>query len=276
MNASIAPNENITALQFNKLAKMVHQDSGIVLTEAKKGLLVARLSKRLRALNIPDFGSYYDYLNGTEGASERRELLSAITTNVTAFFREEHHFTALSAFVQHHLMPKARAGQRVRLWSSACSSGEEAYSIAMTLIEVFPEIARHDVLILATDIDPVMVKHAESGKFNVEAVQSLNPSRIKRFFTPDGPNYEAKTELRNLIRFAELNLHETWPFAGQFDVIFCRNVVIYFDTEHRQKLWKRFAEALTPNGQLFIGHSERVDGPASSDFDLIGATHYQR
>lgn len=270
------PELSLTQAQFTRLAEIVRSDTGIVLTEAKRSLLVARLSKRLRALRLGDFGAYCDRLGGTDGAEERRHLLSAITTNVTAFFREAHHFTALATALRSQLAPRLQAGGRLRLWSAACSSGEEAYSIAMTVLETLPEAAQHDLLILASDIDPEMVARAEAGIFPAEALDKLGPARRGRFFDPCTRGFAARPELRRILRFAELNLHDPWPFSGQFDVIFCRNVVIYFDADRRQTLWQRFAEVMPAGGQLFIGHSERLDGPASRNFLLEGATQYRR
>ncbi len=270
------PDLTLSPAQFSRLAEIVRADTGIVLTEAKRGLLVARLSKRLRALRLTDFGAYCDRLNGHDGAEERRHLLTAITTNVTAFFREGHHFNALGQELQGALGARARAGDRIRLWSAACSSGEEPYSIAMTVLEALPEASGLDLLILATDIDPDMVARAEDGVYPAESVRPIGPARLRRFFDEQGDRFAAKPELRRIMRFAELNLHESWPFSGRFDVIFCRNVVIYFDAEGRQRLWQRFAEVMAPGGQLFIGHSERLDGPAARMFDPMGSTQYHR
>lgn len=267
---------DLTNAQFGKLAAIIHADSGIVLTEAKKSLLVARLNRRLRALQLPDYGAYCHHLDGTGGAEERRHLLSAITTNVTAFFREAHHFQALADEVLPPLIAAARQGRRVRLWSAACSSGEEPYSMAMTLLEQFPDAARHDILILASDIDPVIVGRARAGRFGPDEVRALDDRRLQRFFRRDGDACLAGDDLRALLRFAEINLHQAWSFSGHFDAIFCRNVAIYFDGDARRMLWLRLAALLPPQGELFIGHSERIDGPAASLFDLAGATRYRR
>lgn len=156
--------QGLTDAQFRKLAEIVHQDSGIILTEAKRGLLVARLNRRLRALGITGYKAYCDRLDSRDGTEERRHLLSAMTTNVTAFFREGHHFATLAAQVLPPLIAAAKSGARVRFWSAACSSGEEAYSLAITVLEALPDANRYDLLILATDIDPVMVSRAETGR----------------------------------------------------------------------------------------------------------------
>ncbi len=266
----------MSADQFGKLAKIVHNDTGIVLSAAKQGLLVARLTKRLRALNIADFAAYCRYLDSDSGLAERQNLLSAITTNVTAFFREEHHFTALARDVLPPLMARARAGGRVRLWSAACSTGEEPYSIAMTVLDAFPEAARHDLLILATDIDPQVVAAAEGGVYTRDAITPIGAPRLRKYFDETTTGFQVKPVISAIMRFGTLNLHQPWPFKGGFDVIFCRNVVIYFDSEMRRSLWQRFADGITPGGTLFIGHSERVDGPAAPHFQISGATQYRR
>lgn len=268
--------QDLTDGQFRKLAEIIRHDSGIVLTEAKRGLIVARLNRRLRALGLSGYKAYCDRLDGKNGVEERRHLLSAMTTNVTAFFREGHHFTALATEILPPLIAAAKSGARIRFWSAACSSGEEAYSLAITVLEALPDADNCDLLILATDIDPEMVSQAAAGRYPASVVQTLTPTRLQRFFAQDGDHYTARPELRRIMRFAELNLHQPWPFSGQFDVIFCRNVVIYFDCEMRRRLWLQFAQKITPGGHLFIGHSERLDGPATQYFKLAGATQYRR
>ena len=267
---------DLTASQFRRLADIIHRDSGIVINDAKKSLLIARINRRLRALNIADYGAYCARLEGPGARDERRELLSAITTNVTAFFRENHHFDALSRDVLPGLAERARSGHRIRLWSAACSSGEEPYSMAMTMLEAFPDAGKHDILILATDIDPQMVTRAEEGCYDDDSTKFLGPARVQRFLTRHGRSRLMSHEVKALLRFGELNLHAEWPFSGMFDVIMCRNVAIYFDSETRRRLWLRFASVLPPGAMLFIGHSERIDGPAAALFDLVGTTAYRR
>ncbi len=247
-----------------------------MLTEAKRGLLMARLNRRLRALGLSDYAGYCAFLNGPDGQGERRNILSAVTTNVTAFFREAHHFEVLTRQVLPPLIHAARKGARVRLWSAACSSGEEPYSIAMCVLDAFPDAAKHDFLILGTDIDPAIVSKAEAGSYDDDLLQGLSPARRDKYFSRIQSAFEVRANLREVTRFAELNLHHDWPFSGAFDVIFCRNVVIYFDEQARQRLWQRFAGQITATGHLFIGHSERVDGPAQAAFRLVGPTHYAR
>lgn len=268
-----APQMN--AAQFAQLTRIVHEESGICLPETKRGLLAARISRRLRILKMDDFSAYCGLLSSAQGMDERRNLLMAITTNVTAFFREAHHFDFLSREILPNLIAHAKRGGRVRIWSAACSSGEEAYSIAMTVLDVFPDAARHDFLILASDIDPQMINRARTGCYTEHDVRGIERAKRDQYFSRSGDSFEVRDHLRKILRFAELNLHAEWPFRGQFDVILCRNVVIYFDSPLRQKLWSKFAGYLNQNGYLMIGHSERIDGPAANSFQLSGPTTYR-
>lgn len=268
----------LTEGDFRSIAAIVRSETGIVLGEAKKGLVVSRLSRRLRDLRLPDFAAYRALIEGPNGTRERRALISAMTTNVTAFFREDHHFRHLADTVLPPLMAAARAGGRIRLWSAGCSSGEEPYSLAITLLELCPDAARHDILILASDIDPAVVARAREGVYADGQLSGLSPGRRARFFRKDdtGDRWRVTPDLQNLIRFEELNLHAPWPFSGRFDAILCRNVTIYFDSATQGRLWERMAGALTPEGHLYIGHSERIEGAAADLFLPLGQTRYRR
>lgn len=268
-----APQMN--AAEFSQLARIVHEESGISLPETKRGLLAARISRRLRILKMDNFSAYCGLLSSAQGVDERRNLLMAITTNVTAFFREAHHFDFMTREILPRLVAQAKAGGRVRIWSAACSSGEEAYSIAMTVLDVLPDAARYDFLILATDIDPQMIEKANAGCYSAHDVRDIAPAKREQYFLRAKERFEVHAHVRKILRFAELNLHKEWPFHGRFDVIFCRNVVIYFDTPLRLKLWSKFAAGLNQGGHLMIGHSERIDGPAAQSFKLVGPTAYQ-
>ena len=262
---------------FRRLAAILQGECGIVLSESKKSLAVSRLSRRLRNLNLPDFARYCDLLESPDGQEERREMVCLLTTNVTNFFRESHHFEALKSEVLPPLLEKAKRGERVRLWSAGCSSGQEPYSIAMTLLEAFPDIRRHEVRILATDIDTRLVQTGKEGLYRDLDKAHVSPERRSRFFDArpgESGVWAAKPALRDLVTFAELNLIRDWPMSGPFDVIFCRNVVIYFDAETQSRLWTRFSQILRPGGYLFVGHSERVSGPATSGLNLTGTTQY--
>lgn len=262
---------------FLTVTQLIHRETGILITPAKKSMLVSRLSRRLRSLGLTHFSDYVALLQGPTGAAERRALVSAVTTNVTGFFREPHHFRVLGE-VGHELVVRARSGGRVRLWSAGCSTGQEAFSIAATLLAIAPDVARHDLRILATDIDPVVIEAARSGIFDRNALTDAPSDQMSRFLR-DGPSPDqvsVSESLQELIRFEELNLLQPWPFHGYFDVIFCRNVVIYFDVETRLKLWARFAAHMPEGGQLFIGHSERMDPRLDPFFAVAGITQYRR
>ncbi len=271
----------LSEADFAALSRIVHQESGINLTASKKGLVVSRLGKRLRALGLSDFGAYCRYLRGDGGAEERGRMISALTTNVTRFFREDHHFTALRETVLPPLLEGAAHGRRVRLWSAGCSTGEEPYSLAITLLELMPEATRHDIRILATDIDPQVITTAKAGVYPPEATAALTNDQRRRHFCEGGADAPAGSLQvaagpRSLVSFGIVNLVGPWPFRGPFDVILCRNVVIYFDSATQQQLWQRYAEVLTPGGHLFIGHSERLARSVGPLFVNEGITHYRK
>lgn len=252
-----------TARNFEKIASLLREQSGIVLSDAKATLVYSRLAKRLRKLGIEDFDAYCAFIESPAGEGERREMFAALTTNVTRFYREPHHFEHLRDRVLPRLVQAAQAGGRVRLWSAACSSGEEPYSMALTLLDAFPDAGRHDVRILATDIDPNIIKKAKAGVYNDDAVSTIPAKLRDRWLRRNNDGDEKKwsvgSEVRALIRFNELNLIGDWPMKGKFDAIFCRNVVIYFEEATQVFLWNRFKTMLSPEGRLYIGHSERCD-----------------
>lgn len=262
---------------FAAISRRIHRDTGIVITPAKRSMLISRLSRRLRHLALPDFATYVRLLDSPEGEDERHALVSAITTNVTGFFREPHHFKALAELLP-DLIARARAGGRVRLWSAGCSTGPEAYSIAATILEQAPDAAQHDLRILATDIDPAVIDQARRGVYDRRVVGDRPPPALKRLLQdgPDRTQVTVAAPARALLRFEVLNMLEPWPFQGQFDVIFCRNVVIYFDAETRCALWTRFAGRMPPGATLFIGHSERMDPRLDPLFTPAGITQYRR
>lgn len=262
---------------FRRLSNILKRECGIVLSDSKKSLAVSRLSRRLRELKLRDFSSYADVLEREENAAERREMIYLLTTNVTNFFREAHHFEALKNDILPNTIGGSRRGGRLRIWSAGCSSGQEPYSIAMTVLEASPNISQCDVRILATDIDANMVRKGRAGiYFDLEKSQ-LSSERRARFFEKkkDTADWQVTSALQKLVTFEELNLIREWPMQGPFDVIFCRNVVIYFDSVTQEELWSRFAKILAPGGHLFVGHSERVSGPATAKLKLVGTTHYK-
>ena len=260
---------------FKKIAQILHSHAGIALAEGKAALVYSRLAKRLRSLGLRSFREYCALVEDKQGVDERQAMMAALTTNVTRYFREPHHFDHLRDVVMPKLVDRARRGGRIRLWSAACSNGQEPYSMAITVLQALPEAANLDVKILATDIDPNMVAEGRAGIYREEAVTPV-PLDLRRkwFKKAAGGAWEVADELRTLVSFRELNLIGDWPMKGKFDVIFCRNVVIYFDEPTQERIWSRFAPLLEPGGTLYIGHSERVSGPGASLFETTGLTTY--
>jgi chemotaxis protein methyltransferase CheR len=262
---------------FRHIVKLVMDTAGIVLSEKKRAFIHGRLGRRLRMLGLSDFAEYCRLLESPDGDDERHNLINAITTNHTSFFREPYHFDYLSKTILPALVEARGNGPgRLRVWSAGCSTGEEPYTIAMTLRGYQPSLADWDVRVLATDLDTNVVAHAAAGIYDAERLESIPAPYRKRYMTEqqDGRAF-MNDELRSLIMFAPLNLLENWPMRGPFDVIFCRNVVIYFDKPTQRRLFDRYADMLKPNGWLFVGHSESLMS-VTSRFDLVGRTIYRR
>ena len=255
---------------------MVNRETGIVITAAKREMVYSRLSRRLRALSLTDFEDYCRVLERDE-QGELNAFINAITTNLTSFFREPHHFDHLQNIVVPDLLNKNAASRRIRIWSAGCSTGEEPYSIAIAMAEVLPD--DWDCRILATDIDTDVLMKAERGIYPLERVASLPQSRLKRWFSRGSGTNQGLTrvgpELREMITFRRLNLMEEWPVNGPIDVLFCRNVVIYFDKETQRSIFDKFAERMAENSRLFIGHSESLF-KITNRFELIGQTIYRK
>jgi len=269
----------LTRRDLTEIAAMIYSDAGISLNETKASLVYSRLSKHIRALGLPGFRDYCQLVSSPAGAVQRREMLSHLTTNFTRFFRENHHFDHLRDEVLPGLLARAKAGGRVRIWSAACSDGQEPYSIALTVLSLLPNAADLDFRILATDIDPKILGLARVGAYDEAALETVSPAMRKQWFQEveiqGRRKFQIDDRVKRLITYNELNLLAQWPFKGSFDVIFCRNVVIYFDEPTQTKIWSRFAGQLQDNGHLYIGHSERVAGEAKHLFDNIGITTYR-
>lgn len=266
-----------TPQDFDRIAAMLRADAGIALTEGKAALVYSRLVKRVRSLGLSDFSAYCAMLERDPGGAERRAMLASLTTNVTRFLREPHHFEQIARDVLPPLVEAARRGERVRLWSAGCSSGEEPYTLALSVLAVMPDAASHDLRILATDIDPVVLEAARRATYPEEALAPVAPQLRTRFFEPaGGGQLRAGPALRDLVAFRELNLNApSWPMRQRYAAILCRNVAIYFDEATQIRLWARFAEVATPGGWLFIGHSERIVGPATARWRSAGLTSYR-
>ncbi|HQT46775.1 MAG TPA: protein-glutamate O-methyltransferase CheR [Acidocella sp.] len=268
----------LTERDFERIAAIVHAEAGIVLQNNKMNLVYSRLAKRLRKLGLRSFKEYCALVANPEEHEERGAMIRALTTNVTRFFREPHHFDHLKTALIPAWRNNAVQGGRVRVWSAGCSSGQEPYSIALALLSIFPDAASHDVKILATDIDENMIEKGQSGIFDRSVMSDVPQDLRQRWFKPlegrDGA-MQAGEALRTLVTFKKLNLIGAWPMKNRFDAVFCRNVVIYFDAETQATLWSRIVPLLTPGGALYIGHSERVAGPAESLLVSDGITTYR-
>jgi len=264
------------AADFTRVCHMIYARAGIALGAHKREMVYSRLSRRLRALGCSDFGSYLDRLAHDPDHPEWQEFINALTTNLTAFFREPHHFDILADFVRH------RQARPLSIWCCAASSGEEPYSIAMTLIETLGA-HRHHATILATDVDTQMLARVQAGVYSDERIAKLPAERVKRFFLKGAGNYtgqvRVRPELAAMVQVAPLNLlAPDWPDSvtrGGFDAIFCRNVMIYFDKPTQSQILARFAPLLKPDGLLFAGHSENFSYVTDA-FRLRGQTVYER
>lgn len=259
---------------FRFLVELVNAKTGIVLNEQKRDMVYSRVSRRLRALGFSAFSQYCDLLKSSEGDAELGNLVNAITTNLTHFFREKHHFEHLH---QHVLLPlQAAGGQRVRIWSAGCSSGMEPYSIALTMHHAFRSIDRWDARILATDIDTNMLAIGARGEYAFDEYANIPQAMRGQVVCDTREGRMQMTDaLKHLIAFKQLNLLEAWPIRSLFDAIFCRNVVIYFDKPTQAELFNRMAELLDVGGWLYIGHSENL-AQVCDRFELVGRTIYRK
>lgn len=269
----------MTDADFAFIRRLAKERTGIELGDHKKEMIYSRIVRRIRALELGDFRAYCDYLS-QHGDEELTPFMNAITTNLTSFFREPHHFEFLARTALPELKRRQAGSRRLRIWSAGCSTGEEPYSIAITLSQSLGT-ERWDARILATDLDTNVLNHGRDGIYAQERVAGLDPELLRKHFqvqrgrNPDDDKYRVKEPVRELIRFNQLNLLEEWPMRGPFDVIFCRNVVIYFSKETQRALFDRYADILTPGGYLFIGHSESLHG-VSRRFEPLGRTIYRR
>ena len=270
---------HFTDQDFESVRKKLYEQAGISLNDGKRDLVYGRLSRRLRACRLTDFDAYLKYLESPGAESEVVQFINALTTNLTAFFRESHHFDYLAKTVLPEAMRRHVGDHRIRFWSAGCSTGEEPYSIAITLREAMSSLNNWDLRILATDLDSDVVETARRGTYTAQRIEGLSKGRASKWFHRidgrSGGQVQVNTSLQELITFKQLNLMHEWPMQGQFDLIFCRNVVIYFDKPTQRKLFDRYADALVTGGYLFIGHSENMH-KLSDRFELVGQTMYRK
>jgi chemotaxis protein methyltransferase CheR len=260
-----------TDSDFSKVRAMIHRRAGIALGEQKRQMVYSRLSRRLRELRLPEFSSYLELLESRQDGDEWQSFINSLTTNLTSFFREAHHFPVLAEHVR-------KAREPVTIWCSAASTGEEPYSIAITLIEALGDKA-NAARVISTDIDTAVLAKAQAGVFTSEQVKALSPERLRRFFNKGTGSNAGKVRIRpevaQLVKFSRLNLLDpSWSVKEPVDAIFCRNVMIYFDKPTQKKVLDRFAPLLKTNGLLFAGHSENAS-LVNQTFKPLGHTVYE-
>ncbi len=264
---------SLSEREFARIKARVYAVAGISLSDAKRTLVVSRLSKIVRALRLPSFDAYVDYLERGGTAQDGQDFVNALTTNLTRFYREDHHFEHLRSYVG-SLMSERPRGTRLRIWSAGCSTGQEPYTIGMDLLSAFPELKRWDFKILATDIDTAVLAKAAGGVYPENELNGLSAERSRPFERMGDGTIRIPAGVRDLVSFKPLNLIGPWPMKGPFDAVFCRNVAIYFDKPTQGEVFGRFAKLLAPEGFLYIGHSENL-GTGGDGFRLVGKTIYQ-
>ncbi len=252
-----------TPRDFRRITAVLQKETGIALGDLKASMVYSRLAKRLRALRMNGFKQYCALIETARDAGERERMIEALTTNVTRFFRERHHFEHLRTKVLPELAEGVRRGRPLRIWSAGCSSGEEPYSIALTVLSAMPDAAKFDVKVLASDINRKVLDEGRRGIYREAAIAPLTRQQCANWFetSENGAGekfWRAGEQLRRLVAFRELNLIADWPLKQAYQAIFCRNVTIYLEENARTEIWNRFADRLAPRGCLYLGHSERV------------------
>jgi len=267
-----------TAADFRAVAEIVYAVSGNVLPEGKAMLVYSRLAPLVRETGSVTFGRFVERMRAEPEMMAR--AVAALTTNHTFFYRESHHFEHFEQEVRPGLVRTLESGRAARLWSAGCSSGEETWSLVLTLLGAEPlagrRLAQRDLRILASDLAPHALTKARAALYASKDLKPVPAEFVSSWVKIDGETAEIGEVARSIVRFRQLNLLHEWPFSGQFEVIFCRNVMIYFDQQTNQALVERFARQLVPGGYLYIGHSERVTGPATALLEPVGPTIYRR
>jgi len=273
-------NAKLSEKDFQRVSDVIYKHCGINLHDGKKTLVSSRLAKQLRLSRFYSFKEYIDYVLSEEGKHEFYKLVDSISTNLTSFFRENVHFEYLrNTFLPKLIEQKAKRNSKIRAWSAGCSTGEEPYSMAITLIETLQKYKQTNwnVKILASDISTRALERAQIGTYDKERLASLGATQKQTYFVPNKIEnekvYQVRNSLKKLITFRYLNLMEQWPFNGPFDFIFCRNVMIYFNKETQEKLINRFYNCLAKGGLLCIGHSESLAGVQHNYKYVMPATY---
>lgn len=263
---------HFTEQDFQRVRKLIHEHAGIHLSDAKMDMVYSRLGRRLRATGLTSFRDYLALLESNNEA-EWEAFVNSLTTNLTSFFREPHHFPILADHIR-----TIKDRRPIELWCSAASSGEEPYTMAMTMVDVFGSY-QPPVRILATDLDTNVLKTAQTGIYGKERIDKLPQEVVQRFFVPangsDAGKFQVRKELRDMITFRQLNLLDThWPIRGPFDAVFCRNVMIYFDKQTQYKILRKFLPVMNSDALLFAGHSESFQHAADL-FHIRGRTVFK-
>lgn len=268
-----------TQKDFDYLRKIVSERTGIVVANKKLDMFYSRLARRVRQLGLSNFKQYCDLIKNEEDGVEATQLINAITTNLTYFYREVYHFEFLAETLVPELIEAETKGRRLRIWSAGCSSGEEPYSIAITLNQLGLTARGWDIEILATDIDSSVLEHASAGIYGMDQIANVPDRYLHSGFLKGKGEHSGKVcikpEVRRLVKFAQLNLNSEWSLPVPVDIVFCRNVIIYFDKESKKALVERIANNLKAGGYLFIGHSESLFR-VSDRFNLVGKTIYRK
>ncbi|WP_346328983.1 CheR family methyltransferase [Iodidimonas sp. SYSU 1G8] len=267
-------NVEVTKSDFAEIAALMQHEARIHLAETKIALVHSRLSKRVRERGLTRFSDYVALVK--KDKEELSRMVVALTTNHTHFFREAHHFDHLRQVVMPELKAHAEEGRPVRIWSAGCSSGEEVYTIAMCLLGqdrgASSWVRQGDVKLLATDIAPTMVSATRRAVYTEAMVQPVPSVYRSLWMQPEGEDYAMTSDAKSLVTANVLNLFAPWPLRRKYDVIFCRNVMIYFDDKAKMELEARFVDLLAPGGYLYIGHSERLNGEAARVMQRAGQT----
>lgn len=262
---------------FHFVVRMAKELAGITLSDHKRDMVYSRLARRVRKLELDSIEEYCKLIESDPNGEEVGNFVNSITTNLTSFFRESHHFEHLADVLLE--LVKRKGQKRVRIWSAGCSAGMEAYTVGMTIYNTLGDIKGLDIKILATDIDTNILAFAQAGVYPEKEIEkvpaAMRDKYFKRVAGKTGAEYEVAQKLKDLVSFKQLNLMGAWPMKGPFDIIFCRNVVIYFDKDTQKKLFIRYADLLSKGGYLYIGHSETIRG-VSDRFQYAEKTIYRK
>jgi len=260
---------------FQKIASFAIDNYGIHVPSNKKDLLHARVARRMRALGVAEFDDYLDRISARGDSLESEEFISILTTNTTSFYRERHHFNLLANVIVPNLF-NVNPNRRVRIWSAGCSFGHEAYSIAAALNVKKLGSGESSICVVASDIDSEALRRCDKAEYSVQDLDGLSPIEVQSLGRVRSNGFEILSKNRKIVDFQKINLVGDIGGLGKFDVIFCRNVMIYFSKETRKKVWDKFLQLLSPRGYLILGHSERLIGPVAEKFETVGVTAYRR